>query len=78
MELGGVAAELIGAAIFMIGIAAVAQRGQTDTDKAVGIGLSLFVALLVSSALSPTGSHECFTTSDSKETPRIAKLNSYC
>lgn len=45
------AAEVIGAAIFMFGVAAAAQRAQTDTDKAVGMGLSLFVALLISSAL---------------------------
>lgn len=69
-----VAAEFIGAAIFMIAIAAIAQRSQTDNDKAVGVGLALFVALLVSSAYLQQAV-TANTSTDAKETPRIAKLN---
>lgn len=70
-------AEVIGAAIFMFGVAAAVNRAQTDSSKAVGIGLSLFVALLISSALlqqavSAAGSQ---LTQDSTEQPRIVKLN---
>lgn len=71
-----VAAELIGAAIFMFGIAAVSRRGQTDTDKALGFGLALFVALLVSSAfLQQAVSTASSNAEQGKDQPRITKLN---
>lgn len=71
-----VSAEVIGAAIFMFAVAAVLQRGNTDTDKAVGFGIGLFVALLVSSAML----QQAVTTASSNATdasaaPRIAKLS---
>lgn len=69
-----VAAEFIGAAVFMIGIAAISQRSQTDNDKAVGVGLALFVALLVSSSFLQQAV-AAQSGADAKETPRIAKLN---
>lgn len=71
-----VSAEFIGAAIFMFGVAVVARRGQTDTDKAVGFGLSLFVALLISSALLQQAvATASANTGENSSQPRITKLN---
>ena len=71
-----VAAEFIGAAIFMFGIAAISRRGQTDTDKAVGFGLALFVALLISSAfLQQAASTASTAAQEGADQPRITKLN---
>ena len=70
------AAELIGAAVFMFGIAAAVRRGNSDTEKGVGIGLSLFVALLLSSALlQQAATYAQSTTDTGKDAPRITKLN---
>lgn len=44
-------AELLGMAVFMFGIAAAINRGQTDTAKAVGVGLSLFLGLVIATGL---------------------------
>ena len=71
-----VSAEVFGAAIFMFVVAAVLHRGNSDTDKAVGMGIGLFVALLVSSAML----QQAVTTASSgategSEAPRITKLN---
>ncbi len=70
------AAELVGTAVFMLGIAAAVRRGQSDTDKAVGMGLALFVGLLLSSyLLQQAATHATSTATDATDQPRIAKLS---
>lgn len=71
-------AELIGMSIFMFAIAAAARRGQTDNDKAVTIGLGLFVALLISGGLlqqAVTNASNPAQSGSAKEAPRISKLS---
>lgn len=69
-------AEMIGMAIFMFAIAAAANRGQTDNDKAAVIGLALFVALLVSgNLLQQAAAAASSSATDAKNVPRITKLN---
>lgn len=71
-------AELIGMTIFMFAIAAAARRGQTDNDKAVTIGLGLFVALLISGGLlqqAVTNAGNAAQSGSEKEAPRISKLS---
>lgn len=71
-----VSAETIGAAIFMFGVAAVAYRSQTDNDKAVGVGLALFVALLISSAfLQEAVTKSSAGAKEGQDQPRITKLS---
>ena len=49
------ALEMIGTAVFMFGIAAVLSRSDIkNTGKAIGVGMSLTIALLVASTLMPT------------------------
>lgn len=51
---GIVALEALGAALFVFGVVAVVSRDElTNGAKAVGIGLSLFVALTISSGMLP-------------------------
>ncbi len=71
-------AELIGMSIFMFAIAAAAHRGQTDNDKALTIGLGLFVALLISGGLlqqAVTSASNSSQSGNTKESPRITKLS---
>lgn len=72
------AAELIGAAIFMFGVAAAVRRNLADVGRAVGIGLALFVGLLISGSYlqqAATAANTKAASSNSKETPRITKLS---
>lgn len=72
-------AEMLGAALFMFGIAAAARRGQTDHDKSWMIGLSLFAALLISGSLLQqavtAASSKATEDTNAKEMPRITKIN---
>lgn len=72
------AAELVGAFIFMLAVAVAVRRSTSDAGKAVGIGLGLFVALLISGSYlqnAATAANEKAVQSQSKEAPRITKLN---
>lgn len=75
------AIELVGSAVFMFGVAAVAGRTKLSSGgKAFGVGLALMAGLLVTGALLPyvqnaamvkqTESAETQTTEPSKDAPR--------
>lgn len=71
-------AEVIGMTIFMFTVAAAAQRAQTDNDKAFGIGLGLFLALIISGSLMQqaiTKASADAAQSEAKDAPRITKLS---
>ncbi len=72
-------AELLGAAIFMFGIAAAVKRGNSDTERGLGIGLALFLSLLVSGSLLQQQvtavTTKAAASTEAKEAPRITKLN---
>ncbi|MBP7760842.1 aquaporin [Candidatus Saccharibacteria bacterium] len=74
-----VAAELLGASVFMFGIAAAVTRGKNDSERGLGIGLALFLALLVSGGLLQqavtTATAKQQQTTEAKEMPRITKLS---
>ncbi len=74
-----VAAEVIGATIFMFGIAAAVSRSRSDVERGLGIGLALFLALLVSGGLLQqqvtTVNAKTSTDTAAKEAPRITKLS---
>lgn len=71
-----VSAELFGAAIFMFVVAAALNRGNSDMDKAVGMGVGLFIALLVSGAMLQLAvTTASSSTAEASEQPRITKLN---
>lgn len=63
-------AELIGMTIFMFGIAAAAHRAQTDHAKAVGIGLSLVIGLVVA-----TGFLSQAINANTKQDNQLARVN---
>ena len=69
-------AELIGMSIFMFGIAAAAQRGQTDYDRAAGIGLSLFLALGVATGLLVQAANNNVDAEGNQVSERITKIES--
>ncbi|MDO4773517.1 MAG: aquaporin [Candidatus Saccharibacteria bacterium] len=75
------ALELVGSAVFMFGVAAVAGRSKLSSGgKAFGVGMALMAGLLVSGALLPhvqnaaivkqTEATETQATEPSKDTPR--------
>ncbi len=72
-------AELLGATIFMFGVAAAVSRSRSDVERGLGIGLALFLALLVSGGLLQqqvtTASAQAQKDTNAKESPRITKLN---
>lgn len=72
-------AELLGATIFMFGIAAAVTRGKSDTERGLGIGLALFLALLVSGGLLQqqvtSASTQASQSTEAKEAPRITKIS---
>ena len=74
-----VSAELIGATVFMFGIAAAVSHSRSDTERGLGIGLALFLALLVSGGLLQqqvtTAGSEASKDTNAKEAPRITKLS---
>lgn len=70
-------AELIGMAVFMFGFAAAINRGQTDTAKAVGVGLSLFVGLVLATGLlrsAVTAVNQSTTESAAASDSRLLKV----
>lgn len=70
------AAEAIGGAIFMFGVASALNRGQTDAERGLGIGLALFVALLVSSSMlqQAAGAASARQTDTQNEQDRILRI----
>lgn len=71
-------AELIGTAIFMFGIAAAARYARSDSERGLGVGLTLFVALLLSGSMLQQASSAASADTASKqsnEVQRITKLN---
>jgi aquaporin Z len=70
-----VSAEVFGAAIFMFAVAAVLHRSNSDTERGVGLGIGLFVALLVSSAmLQQAITSASSNATEASEAPRITRL----
>ena len=67
-------AELIAMGVFMFGIAAALNRGQTDGDKAVGIGLSLFLALAIGTGLVAQAAQNNIDESGNQISERITKV----
>lgn len=71
-------AELIGMAVFMFGFAAAINRGQTDSDKALGMGLSLFLGLIIATGLlgqAVSSASQAQTDSASTSESRLTKVN---
>lgn len=71
-------AELIGMAIFMFGLAAAINRAQTDSDKAVGMGLSLFLGLVIATGLlgqAVSGASQAQSDSATPSDSRLTKVN---
>lgn len=69
-------AELIGAAVLLFGFSAAVNRGQTDPAKAVGIGLSLFLGLVMATGLlSEAVKGEAQKSADSANASRLQKVN---
>lgn len=69
-------AELLGTAVFLFGFMAAINRNKSDTGKAVGIGLSLFVGLVMATGLlseAVTGYSKVSSTTSS--TSRLQKVN---
>lgn len=69
-------AELLGMAVFMFGIAAAVNRGQTDGAKAVGVGFAFFLGLVVATGFLSQAVKGVSVTADSQDTPRLSKVNS--
>ena len=69
--------ELIGTAVFMFGLMSVINRAELSTGgKAIGIGLSLFVGLLVATSILEPARTQAITNygkdaADAKEAPAI-------
>jgi glycerol uptake facilitator-like aquaporin len=69
------AAELVGTAVFTFGLAAAINRMQTDGSKAVGVGFSLFLGLVIATGFLSQAVKGATTTAASNETPRLGKVN---
>lgn len=67
-------AELIGMSVFMFGIAAAVNRGQTDVDKSVGIGLSLFLALAIGTGLLAQAAQNNIASGGEQISERITRV----
>ncbi|MBC7746577.1 aquaporin, partial [Pedobacter sp.] len=69
-------AELIGTAVFLFGLTAAWNRGQTDTSKAVGMGLALFVGLIMATGLlSEAVTGQTKVSSETSSDSRLQKVN---
>lgn len=69
-------AELIGSAVFMFGLVAALNRVQGDSARAAGIGLSLFLGLVMATGLlsqAVQGLSE--VSSDTSSESRLSKVN---
>lgn len=67
-------AELIGTAVFMFGLAAAINRLQTDGAKAIGIGFSFFLGLVLATGFLSQAVKSASTSTD-KNPPRLTKVN---
>lgn len=69
-------AEVIGTAVFLFGLAAAVNRGQSDIAKGAGIGLSLFVGLIMATGLLSQAVQGLSQSEDENaSSSRLAKVN---
>lgn len=71
-------AELFGTAVFLFGLAAAVNRNQTDLSRAAGIGLSLFLGLVIATGLLSKAVQGVTQTAtgDNTSQSRLEKVNS--
>lgn len=71
-------AELFGTAVFLFGLAAAVNRNQADLSRAAGIGLSLFLGLVVATGLLSKAVQGVTQTAtgDNTSQSRLEKVNS--
>lgn len=65
-------AELVGTALFVMGIVAVTSRNQSEAAKAVGVGFSLTIGIVLATSLLSAALQSAGTTSSDS---RLSKVN---
>lgn len=68
-------AEAFGTAVFLFGLVAAVNRGQTDIAKAAGIGLSLFLGLIIATGLLSQAVQGLSQSGQDASSSRLAKVN---